>query len=212
MASPTKTARWYFDVVSPYAYLQSTRLAEVDDACEVAPVPILFAGLLNHNQHLGPAEIPGKRVFTYRQIVWLAHRDSIPLKFPAGHPFNPLSLLRLSIACGNSRSAIERIFAFVWQDGHTPADEAAFAALLQALGVTPAELDNADVKAALRANTDQAIAAGVFGVPTLEIDGQLFWGYDSTEMALAYCRNQPVFDSPTMERVETLPELVTRRR
>src|SRR5580700_4734549 len=100
-----KSAEWYFDFVSPFAYLQ---LEAFDELCgaRVTFRPVLFAGLLNHWGHKGPAEIPQKRRFTYRFVQWLAERDGVPLKFPRAHPFNPIKALRLAIAAGNGIEAV----------------------------------------------------------------------------------------------------------
>lgn len=108
-----KTLDWYFDFVSPYAYLQSTRL---DDFAQVALVrckPILFAGLLNHWGQKGPAEIPGKRRWTFEQVVWQAQKNGITLNLPAAHPFVPLRLLRLAVLFDGSMDVVQRLFRFV---------------------------------------------------------------------------------------------------
>ena len=86
---------WYFDFVSPFAYLQSERLASLPPRVAIRFRPVLFAGLLDANGQKGPAEITAKRNFTYRFVVWQARKLGIPLKFPHEHPFNPLPLLRL---------------------------------------------------------------------------------------------------------------------
>ena len=73
---------WYFDVISPYAFLQFRQLQELQLLDELTPRPVLFAGLLNHYGQLGPAEIPSKREFTYRQVLWLAERRGLTLRMP----------------------------------------------------------------------------------------------------------------------------------
>ena len=176
-----KTVRWYFDYISPYAYLQSAVLSRFERYARIEPRPVLFAGLLNHFGQKGPAEIPAKKAQTFREVVWLAHQHQIPLKLPHAHPFNPLPLLRLSIALGNDADVVQALFRHVWVDGHLPSDEAPWAALCGRLGVDDpdAEVARADVKDALRRNTEEAIELGVFGVPTIVVDGELFWGQDS---------------------------------
>ena len=100
-----KTVRWYFDYISPYAYLQSAVLSRFERYARIEPRPVLFAGLLNHFGQKGPAEIPAKKAQTFREVVWLAHQHQIPLKLPHAHPFNPLPLLRLFVAAGGTRRA-----------------------------------------------------------------------------------------------------------
>lgn len=199
-------ARWYFDVVSPFAYLQWCRLRTLDLASLDAR-PILFAGLLDRLEHKGPAEIPGKRVFTYRHVVWRARRDGVPLRFPPAHPFNPLPALRLCIAAGTTPAAIDTVFRFVWEEGGSLDTPDARDALAQRLGFADATAPLADdaVKRALHANFVLAQADGVFGVPTLACDGHLFWGEDATDMFLDYARDPVAFEAGEMARVADLP-------
>lgn len=207
------SADWYFDFVSPFAYLQSERLASLAPAIRVRYRPILFAGLLEAHGQKGPAEIPAKRVFTYRFVVWQAKRLGIALKFPHEHPFNPLPLLRLAIACDCAPDAVHRIFRFVWRDGRLPDLPIEWAELVHDLGVVDAEarIGSREVKDALRRNTDEAVARGVFGVPTLAIGDAMFWGVDATDMAREYAANGSRFADPEYERVAQLPEGAQRR-
>ena len=119
--APMASVDWYFDFISPFAYLQSEQLTLLGPAVRVRYRPVLFAGLLNAHGHKGPAEIPRKRVFSYRFLVWQARRMGIAFKMPPEHPFNPLPLLRLAIACDCAPVAVHRIFRFVWRDGRLPA-------------------------------------------------------------------------------------------
>jgi 2-hydroxychromene-2-carboxylate isomerase len=208
------SADWYFDFVSPFAYLASERLDALAPALRVRYRPVLFAALLDAHGHKGPAEIPAKRTFTYRHVVWQAKRAGIPLKFPHEHPFNPLPLLRLAIACDCAPDAVHRIFRFVWRDGRLPDLPIEWDELTKELGVADADarIASAEVKDALRRNTDEAIARGVFGVPTLAIGDALFWGADATEMARDYAAAGCRFDDPEYDRVASLPAGATRRK
>jgi 2-hydroxychromene-2-carboxylate isomerase len=206
-------ADWYFDFVSPFAYLQSEQLASLAPRISVRYRPVLFAGLLGANGQKGPAEIPAKRAFTYRFCLWQAKRLGIRLKFPPEHPFNPLPLLRLAIACESSPDAVHRIFRFVWRDGRLPDLPIEWAELVEELGAHDADarMASAEVKDELRRNTDAAIARGVFGVPTLAIGGELFWGADSTQMAADYIAAGCRFDDPEYARLAALPVGAVRR-
>jgi 2-hydroxychromene-2-carboxylate isomerase len=174
--------------------------------------PVLFAGLLKAHDHKGPAEIPTKRRFTYRFVVWQAKRLGIPLKFPAAHPFNPLPLLRLAIVAECEPEMVRRIFRFVWRDGRIGDLPIEWAELMAELGIADAEarVASPEVKETLRRNTDEAIARGVFGVPTLAIDDELFWGVDATDMAAQFVANGCRFSDPEMERVVELPAAAER--
>jgi 2-hydroxychromene-2-carboxylate isomerase len=209
---PTVTLDWYFDFVSPFAYLQFRRLLAEPPEVELRFHPVLLAALLNHWGQLGPAEIPPKRKFTYRQLVWRARREQLPIRMPAAHPFNSLRLLRLALAADCNPAVIESIFHFVWRDGRLPEDEDAWIRFIAASGLAEAEakLADPDIKEALRRNTENAIARGVFGVPTAIVDGELFWGLDSTEMLFDYCRNPRMFADTEMQRVSALPIAAAR--
>ena len=202
-----KTVEWFFDFVSPYSYLQCEKLEQLPTCVQLVYKPILFAGLLNHWGQKGPAEIEEKRRFTYRSVLWVAQKYGIPLTFPRAHPFNPLPLLRLSIALDNRPDVVRNLFRFVYKDGHLPDEGAAWSALTQALNVPDAEqlIQSAAVKQQLHDNTQDAIEKGVFGVPTLRIDDQLFWGVDFFDFFLDYLRNPDLFNAGEMQRVSDLP-------
>jgi len=204
-------ADWYFDFVSPFSYLQCERLQSHANA--IRPHPVLFAAILDANGQKGPAEIPAKRRFMYRFVVWQAKALGIPLRFPHAHPFNPLPLLRLAVACDSRFDAITRIFRFVWRDGRLPDLPIEWAELAAELGVRDpsARISDASVKDELRRETDAAIARGVFGVPTLALGSELFWGVDATDMALAYVRAGGRYDDAEYARVAGLPAAAARK-
>lgn len=210
----TKPATWYYDFVSPYAYLQLQMLDRFDGRLEITHTPVLFAGLLNHWGQLGPAEMAPKRLWTYRICQFMAGEQGVPFRMPPAHPFNPVNVLRLMIVAGNTRAAAKTAFHFVWGEGRNPQDPAEFGALADALGIEDAAARVSDqaVKDQLRANTDGAVAVGVFGVPTLQIDDQLFWGQDGTRFAEAYVADPDMFKAPEWARLDDLPKAAERPR
>ena len=204
---------WYFDVISPYAYLQTGDLHRLPPDTEVVAKPVLFAGLLNHWGQKGPAEIPAKRLHTYRQCAWMAAERNLPFRMPPAHPFNPLTALRLLCALGPTVEQARIVAHAVFGEGRDPSTAEGLATLGQALGVDdPAGLAAEDAaKAKLRANTDEAIAKAVWGVPTFEAGGELFWGADSFPMLLDFLANPGLFDSEEMRRHGELPIGVVRK-
>jgi len=206
------SADWYFDFVSPFSYLQCEQLPALESSIRIRYRPVLFAALLAAHGHKGPAEIASKRRFTYRFVVWQAAKLGIPLKFPAAHPFNPLALLRLAIAADCEPSAVRRIFRFVWRDGRLGDLPIEWAELTSELDIPDAasRIASSEIKDALRKNTDDAIARGVFGVPTLAIGDELFWGVDATAMAADYVAQGCKFTDAEMTRVASLPAGVQR--
>ena len=191
----------WVDFISPFAYLAFERLPQALQGCsyEVDYRPVLFAGMLQHHAHKGPAEIEPKRAWTFRHVHWLARQHGIALDTPLQHPFNPLPLLRLAWACGPNRRVVESIFRHVWQGGANATDPTRLAALQAELAPHHDPAD-AEVKAHLKAQTDDAIARGVFGVPSFELDGRVFWGLDALDMLADALLGGSWFDGPDWDR------------
>jgi 2-hydroxychromene-2-carboxylate isomerase len=202
---------WYFDVISPYAYLHLKQFSRLPADLQIDYRPVLFAGLLKHWGTKGPAELPAKRLHTYRQSVWLARELGVPFRMPPRHPFNPLKVLRLLIALGSTRAALETAFDFIWGEGRDP--DAEWPALCAALGVTADTplINEPLVKETLTRNTAEAVAAGVWGVPTFAVNGELFWGADSVNFMNAFLADPTLLASPDMQRAATA-EIGAERR
>jgi 2-hydroxychromene-2-carboxylate isomerase len=203
-----RTAIWYFDFISPFAYICLHRLKELPPDLSIEYRPVLFAGILNHWGQKGPAELATKRRYTYRWSHWWARSLGIPLRYPAAHPFNPLHHLRLALACGSKPAAIRTIFDDIWTTGADASDAVRFAALSRRLGI--AEIDQG-VKDQLRKNTEEALQHGVFGVPTFEVDGELFWGADSIEFLKDFLKDPSAIKNQEMQRLDALPAAAARR-
>ncbi len=204
---------WYFDVISPFAYLAAERLHEVERVATVRCVPLLFAGLLDRWGTKGPAEVEPKRRFTYRYACWAAARRGIAFKAPPAHPFNPIPLLRLAVAAGPGIDTTLELFRFVWRDGLESGNVDAWRQLAARMGVAAADvaITRPEVKARLKTNGEQATARGVFGVPTfVTADGELFWGEDATDMILDYLAQAPIFRSEEMRRADDMPMAAQR--
>ena len=202
--------RWYFDFISPFAYLQWPKVRALLDTQAILPVPILFGAVLDAVGQKGPAEIPRKREFTYRHVLWQARQQGIALRFPPAHPFNPLAALRLCIAAGNTPETIDAIFDWIWACGHAGDSADALLPLSTQLHVAPGASSTDSVKATLRNNTEAAITAGIFGVPTLAIGDALFWGNDAHDFAVAALRDPALLADAEMQRVTALPVGVRR--
>jgi 2-hydroxychromene-2-carboxylate isomerase len=213
MDEPTRVV-WVYDVISPFAYLSLPRLKEFSGRVTLEPRPVLFAALLDHFGQRGPAEISTKRRFTYRFALWRARRLKLPMRLPPAHPFNPLAALRLIIAAGSDLRAAETVLTAAFRDGRDLGDPKVIEALAHELGVTEPQVQLADpaVKARLRANTDWAIARGIFGVPTFVIGEEFFWGHDAIDMALDYLKGPDSFADEAMRAIESLPMGAERRR
>jgi 2-hydroxychromene-2-carboxylate isomerase len=218
-----KRVTCYLDFISPYAYLAFEHLPQALQGLsyEMDYVPVLFAGMLQHHGQLGPAEIGPKREWTYRQVLWLARQHGIPMDLPAAHPFNPLGLLRLALACPReaaqagpragrvNRQVCETVMRHVWRGGADAAEAGRLQSLAQAL--QPARDPGGEaVKSQLKANTAEAIARGVFGVPTFAVDDKLFWGFDALPLLRAWLAGDSWFDGPDWKAPQGLPVGVSR--
>lgn len=207
----------YLDFVSPYAHLAFEKLPEalMGLSYAVRYRPVLLGAMLKHHGQLGPAEVPAKRAWTYRHVHWLGQHLGVPLQMPASHPFNPLPLLRLALACAEgedpNRHVCETLLHHVWHGGADALAPERLQALHEQLA--PAlPLDSEVVKARLRANTDEAIAAGVFGVPAFAVDGRVFWGLDALPMLRDYLGGGAWFTGPDWSAVANLPVGLARQR
>ncbi len=211
-----KQITFYFDFISPYAYLAFEALPQALQGIsdQVHYQPILFAGLLKHHGQLGPAEIAGKRDWTYQQVQWGAHQHNIPLQLPSAHPFNPLALLRLALACPEAglpnRWVCETIFRHVWKDGGDPVSIDRLRALTEQLAPQQ-DPSSPQVKQRLIDATQNAITAGLFGVPTMAVDGKLFWGFDALPMLRAFLQGDAWFESGAWQAAQALPSGISRK-
>ena len=212
-----KHITFYLDFISPYAYLAFEELPQalMGLSYSVTYKPLLFAALLKHHGQLGPAEIAPKRDWTYRQVLWQAHTRGIALEMPAAHPFNPLGLLRLAVASQAqgqpNRYVCETLFRHVWMGGADASDVARLAALATQLA-PERDPSDATVKEQLKAHADEAIAAGVFGVPAMVVDSRVFWGLDALPMLRAYLEGNPWFADRHWDAVRQVPSGVDVRR
>lgn len=203
MSSNSSRIKFYFDYISPYAYFAWRKLPalceEYDLELEIHPV--VFGKLLDHWGQLGPAEIPPKSRWLQSYCMRYAAQHGFEYNPPMYHPYNPLPSLRLSLSavCGEQQSAIvSAIFEAGWSNGADLGDPAALLDLLKSTGINAGELLKRTVDPAikdlLRQETESAIEAGVFGVPTMIIDDQLFWGNDQFEHMRLYLEGEDPLD------------------
>lgn len=192
--------QFHFDFVSPYAFIAWTRIHAVAERHQqpLEIVPVLFAGLLEHHGQKGPAEIPAKRVYTYKDAWRKAVRAGIrDFRMPPAHPFNPLVALRvtsLSLDPDTKKRVIDVLYRAAWQEGAAIDTPEAVTAVLTKAGFEGKRLvreaQEKENKDRLRKATEDAVARGVFGVPTAIVDGEVFWGSESLELLEAFLRGE----------------------
>ncbi len=197
MAPALPPIQFYFDYISNNAYVAWHALHKLAAPYQrrIEPVPVLFAGLLEAHGQLGPAEIPAKAYWMWRNTLRKAALLGLPMQPPAYHPFNPLLALRLSslpLPDEVRDRLISALFDAVWVRSLHVSEPAVVAGIVDALGLRGEEVVQAaqatEIKALLRQQTDAAIACGVFGVPSMRVGDEVFWGYDDLpylEMFLA---------------------------
>lgn len=186
MSEPT-AVRFYFDYISNNAYLAWVALKRLSEreGFLVEPRPVLFAGLLEAHGQLGPAEVPAKMRWMWRNTLRKAAELGIDLRPPVHHPFNPLLSLRVSLLPMTEEERgrlVGELFDAVWVHGQHISEASVVVRLADEIGLDGEALVAAageeSSKALLRSRTEEAIAAGVFGVPTMIVDDELFWGFD----------------------------------
>jgi 2-hydroxychromene-2-carboxylate isomerase len=195
-ANLMENALWYFDLISPFSYLHYTCLDRLRDRLNIQPVPVLFGGLLKHWGTKGPAEVPSKRLHSYQYCVWVASQRGLRFRMPARHPFNSLQAQRLLVALGATTPVVKAAFDFVYAEGRDP--ELEFTKLGERLGAPDAAklTSSPEIKQQLLINTQRAIGAGVFGVPTLSTRDRIFWGGDTVEWASRFLDDPDLFEQP----------------
>ena len=210
-----KKVDWYFDFISPFAYLQFSQFKRFENDLSITIHPVVFGALLKHWGQLGPAEIVPKRIFTYRFFKWKADRLGIEYTMPPSHPFNPLPALLSCIAGNSTYEVTKEIFDIIYKQGEQPDQKEGREKLETLLNKYPSEyseLDESALKKILRTNTSRAIENGVFGVPTFVVDQQIFWGGDSSDMMLDFIKNPELFSSEEMQRVSSMPMGLIRNK
>ncbi len=191
---------FFFDYVSPYAYLAWTQVLRIERIYDVQfrLVPVLFAGLLNAHGQKGPAEIPAKRRWMIGNVLHHAAALGVPIRKPAYHPFNPLLALRITAACDEVlelRKLVNSFFRAIWVNSVHMSEPDSVKNCLNADGLIGSELvrggQSDEAKLILHENTGDAIAAGVFGVPTFIFQDQLYWGLSDLALIEAILQGQP---------------------
>jgi len=209
--------RFAFDFISPYAFLGWRRARAELPGTPLELMPVLFAALLDANGTKGPAEIPSKRVYTWKHVVRLAAEQDIRIEPPPAHPFNPLLGLRIiasQLSAAERIAAMDVLFDATWGGGGGITDPEHVVRLLDAAGLKGRSLvqeaSQPAVKQRVKDNTTAALEAGVFGVPSFVVDDEVFWGQDSVPHLAAYLAGDDPATAERVERWHNLPSGATR--
>jgi len=215
--------RYYLDFISPYAYLGWPQARALAERCglELRPVPVLFAAMLDAYGHKGPAEIEPKRIYTFKHVTRLAHELGVPLRPPPAHPFNPLLALRIAslprLTAAERLQVIDALYELVWAKGEGATDPVVVTRALEAAGLPGAaamvtDAGTPEAKERVRKQTEDALARGVFGVPTFEVErtGEIFWGQDSIPHVERHLAGKDPVTPAWLEQWKDLPKAAVR--
>lgn len=212
---------FYFDYISPYAYIGWTQIHTLatKHGRTVKPIPILFGALLNESGRLGPAETPLMRRWVGKNILRKCHELGIPLAAPATHPFNPLLALRvtaLDMTDEQRHQLIDLLFQATWASSQDVTAPEVVGTLLEQVGLDSeagfAQVQQPNIKERIKQNTTQAIEAGAFGVPTVVVDGELFWGHDDFLYLEKFLSGQDGYSRDELSAWENVKASITRKR
>jgi 2-hydroxychromene-2-carboxylate isomerase len=216
----SKQIDFYFDFISPYAYVAWTAVRRVaaEHDCTIHSYPVLFAALLDAHRTKGPAEIPAKRVYVFKDAFRKAHQAGLPpLTPPPSHPFNPLHALRAvasAVEPEERTRLITALYAATWAGGGGVDSLERVRDVANAAGLAGEEIAaraaSQPAKDAVRANTERALSLGAFGVPTMVYGGELFWGVDSLGHLSDMIAGKDPLPADVLERWSNLPASATR--
>jgi len=194
---PKRVLRFHFDYISPYSYLAWQQLGDFANEHElcVEPKPTLFAGLLDHFGHKGPAEIRPKRIYMFKDCHRAAAQLGVPLAPVFSHPFNPLPSLRATLLDMDDQTRerlVTQLFHATWAESRDVGSAEVVAKVCADAGVPDAleRIQDSNIKKRLLDASREAIELGVFGVPTMIVDDELFWGTDSFPHLERYLRGE----------------------
>lgn len=198
-------ATFYYDIISPFAYLYLKQRSRLETKLDITPVAILLGGLLKAADNKGPGEIAAKRPHTYQFCVWQAEKLGIPFRFPEHHPFTTVAAQRLLVQEKANWLMVERAFDYVWVEGKDPnLSWSEFCVYLGLAADTPRP-ENPEVKALLITNTNQAKLDGAFGIPALIVNQHCFWGVDAIDWTLDYLARPGMFEEASYAYAGNVP-------
>ena len=178
---------YFFDYVSPFAYLADTQLPALAQrtGAEIVHRPFFLGGVMQATKNSPPITVPNKGRYMFVEIQRWAKRYGVPANPNPHFPVNTLTAMRVAVAAlGEPRfgDLHRALFRAVWVDGKNLADEAVLEATVAAAGLDAAALlpraKEQAAKDALRRNTEEAVERGAFGAPTFFVGDEMFWGND----------------------------------
>lgn len=212
-----KVFSFYFDFLSPFSYFAWRELEGRNDLNYVLK-PLALGPLLNHWGIKGPGEVTPKREFLLKQCLRYAAKNNIPFTTPKTHPFNSLYALRLSltgVAGEHQKRVVSALWKAGWEERIDMGEPDELLRVLRAADLPADELYeksfSKEAKVELKANIQEAIAYGAFGVPSFVAEGELFWGRDSIENLELFLNGNDLLDRSKLQSLlDSTPRAATQ--
>ena len=187
-----KRLELFFDLASPYSYLAATQMPELARRTGATVVwrPMVLGAVFKACGNDMPAKVANKGRWMGQDLQRWATHYGVPWHFSSHFPLNTVKAMRLVLVDDAKAEAVAlAAFRSLWADDRNITEEAELRRIAAAAGLDPdaalAAIEDARIKDRLRANTDEAIARGAFGAPTMFVDDQLFWGNDRLQFVEA---------------------------
>lgn len=184
-----KQVEFFFDFGSPYTYLAYHQLPKIAKArnATIAWRPMLLGAIFQATGNSSPATVPAKGMHAMIDLErWAKHFD-VPFSWNPHFPINTLQLMRGAVAMQmrgeeEFHRYVAAVFSAMFEKPRDMSKLPEIATVLEEAGFVPAEvlamIQDDKVKQQLRANTDEALARGVFGAPAFFVGNEMFWGQD----------------------------------
>ena len=184
-----KTVEFFFDFGSPTSYLAWTQLPKLaaEAGAQLVWRPMLLGGVFKATGNASPVTVPAKGRWMFQDMARWARRYGVELAMNPHFPINTLTLMRVATGLQLHRPAeferyVGTVYRAMWASPSNLGDAQVFAQVLQRAGFDADALlalaGDAQVKARLAATTEEAVARGVFGAPTMFVGEQMFFGQD----------------------------------
>jgi 2-hydroxychromene-2-carboxylate isomerase len=183
----TKAVEFLFDFGSPTTYLAYKQLPKIASrhGARIVWTPILLGAVFKATGNSSPAMVPAKARYMNSDLARFAKRYNVVLNFNTHFPVNTLSLMRGAVAYQQTNQFdiyVNAMFDAMWAHPRNLNGPGEVTHVLRDIGIRPddfmARIEHVDVKEKLKANTEAAVARGVFGAPTFFVNGEMFFGQD----------------------------------
>jgi 2-hydroxychromene-2-carboxylate isomerase len=213
-----KDLYFYFDYISPYSFLAWKKIGNLCKHYNLKLIaePVVFGAILSHWDTRGPAEIMPKRDYTFKDTLRSAARENIKINFPPAHPFNPLLALRATCLMethNDYHKFINHLYDLCWQQGEDLNNKSLIGNLLQSYGIENGvdKCSEEKTKKILKDKTDKAVEKGIFGVPSMLVEAEIFWGNDRFEFLENYIQGKDPVTPELLEKLKNLPVGISRK-